>query len=71
MDPIPFVSIWEFHGRHQNHAVGGSCLKREQATHSMIKNPLTKCLMSRFDTGGEVENDALFHFECVHSEREN
>jgi len=23
------------------------------------------------DPGGEVENDALFEFACVHSEREN
>jgi len=28
-------------------------------------------LLSTSGTGGEVENDALFHFECVHSERED
>jgi hypothetical protein len=27
--------------------------------------------MPTLDTGGEVENDAHFHFECVHFEREN
>ncbi len=27
--------------------------------------------MPRLDPGGEVENHARFHFECVHFEREN
>lgn len=31
----------------------------------------TKWLLSTLDPGGEVENDALLHFEDAYSEREN